>query len=117
MTTNHTPGPWSVGQYEASDAFKKIERHTAVVQCTANGNAGLLLAVTGPAGDERSEADARVMAAAPRLLETAKKAVETILEENDQLWAVPWAYQIVAQLLDVIEEVEPGYAEELDKAS
>ena len=63
----HTPGPWTVG--EAIETEYRQPFHAAVIQETPEGRMGCVIATTGPAGDQRSIADARLMSAAPELLD------------------------------------------------
>lgn len=55
------------GEYEATDSFRAIAKHT----CVARPD-GTLVAVTGPAGDDESAAFALLCAAAPELLEACR---------------------------------------------
>lgn len=50
--TKHTPTPWTIGVYDASEDFKSINTHVAV--CKPDGS---LLATCGPV-DAESKADA-----------------------------------------------------------
>lgn len=68
--SKHTPGPWEVGFYLTTEAFRAIMEHRAVMRPD-----GALLCVTGPSGDADSDADARLMAASPKLLEALKGLV------------------------------------------
>ena len=63
----HTPGPWHVGLYRASKAFRSIEVHIAVLRHNKH-----LLAISGPAGNVQAKEDAALMAAAPDLLEACE---------------------------------------------
>lgn len=70
--SQHTPGTWAVGVYEATDNFRSITQHA----CICDHDTLALIAVTGPATDKQSQADARLMAAAPDLL----AALEAVLQ-------------------------------------
>lgn len=59
-----TPGPWSVGVYDATEKFRSIEQHS----CVCDPETMALIAVTGPADDRQSQIDADLIAAAPDLL-------------------------------------------------
>lgn len=63
---------WEVGVYEPSDEFRRVSAHTAVMRA----DDCRLVAVTGPVGDAASEADARLMAAAPDMLAVLKELAE-----------------------------------------
>jgi hypothetical protein len=60
MTTQHTPGPWSIDPY------------LGVVAC------GRIIALTGVDAGFHRDANARLIAAAPDLLEVLKKSREGI---------------------------------------
>lgn len=61
--------PLAVGEYETTEGFRRHALHTAVCFADEGPEAGGLVAVTGPAGDEESGQYARLFAAAPDLLE------------------------------------------------
>lgn len=67
-------GEWTVGYYVPTAAFKAIPEHTAVMDVATQE----LVAITGPAGDPASEADARLFAAA-RTMQSALEAVSNQL--------------------------------------
>ena len=77
MDTKHTPGPWYAGLYDTSPNFLRVGKHMAV------GREGddMLIAVCGTPGFATSEADARLIAAAPDLLAACKAMLE--LTETD----------------------------------
>jgi hypothetical protein len=66
MSTKHTPGPW-----EIVPADKQIQIH-------AKGFKGSLALIDW--SDERANADARLIAAAPELLDQCKDALTFMLE-------------------------------------
>lgn len=63
-----TAGPWERGEYVATPAFRDIPLHVAVFR----PRDGLLIAVTGRAGDPKSEGDADLMAAAHELADAVR---------------------------------------------
>lgn len=65
MTTRHTPGPWTVGQ---------------VGQVMAGGH---VLADCYSCDDEQADVDARLMAAAPDLLEALKDIADDYTDRFD----------------------------------
>lgn len=65
-TAKHTPGPWFVPT-PARDAFGDYR-----IQSGKEGGYGVI-ATTNPAGIECPEANARLIAAAPALLEACKR--------------------------------------------
>ncbi len=70
----HTPGPWRIERYE--DGSKAIAPSEGFVVCT--------MAVVPP---ERIEANARLIAAAPELLDACKKlhdALSSFMEGTDE---------------------------------
>jgi len=90
----HTPGPW--------------EQHNLMVyECSC----GHTLAHLGGCTDPEAEANARLMAAAPDLLEFARYAIERIetlrgmtgyTEGDGDLWAGPWSWTVVDAAREVI---------------
>jgi type VI protein secretion system component VasF len=66
--SKHTPGPWTIGVYRTTAEFREHEEHVAVMKADDQ----MLLAITGPTLDAASVADARLIAAAPELLELLK---------------------------------------------
>ena len=69
--SQHTPGPWTVGVYDATENFRSITHHA----CVCDPDTMALIAVTGPATDEQSQHDANLIAAAPDLLEALQGLV------------------------------------------
>lgn len=65
--STHTPGPWSVGVYEATEGFRQIRQHA----CVCDPETLALIAVLGRAEDRQSQIDADLVAAAPDLLQAA----------------------------------------------
>lgn len=73
-TTKHTPGPWTLGNGEVRIRTEKNEqgRSILVAECYTTGNAGRY-----PKYEER-KANARLIAAAPELLEALKGVMNSI---------------------------------------
>ena len=70
----HTPGPWQPGYYQATEVFRGIDHHRVVI-----GTGNQVIALCGPAnGDEDTECDAHLIAAAPDLLIACKAAQERL---------------------------------------
>lgn len=70
--SNHTPGPWKIEDEEASGGWPIIASDGAdgyiyVAQCEWIGD-----------GDEQSKANARLIAAAPALLEACKEILRAL---------------------------------------
>lgn len=59
----HSKGPFAVGQYQPSPAFKAIESHS----CVTDAATGMLICLTGPADCRQSQVDADLFSAAPDL--------------------------------------------------
>jgi hypothetical protein len=79
MELKHTPGPWSLKDWTAHDQHGAIEAcGTQVVD--ANGH--LVSAATVEDPSEGEEANARLIAAAPELLEALKEARRAIGMHN-----------------------------------
>jgi len=97
-----------VGEYEATETFQSVPKHTAVMQRTPKSKTGLLIAVTGPAGDARALADALLMAAAPDLLKATLRAIEMLQDETrtrrDER-------EVLGELLDAVFLAEVGVFE------
>lgn len=70
MSAKHTPGPWEV--YETDDAFHSSAE---VGVCCANGERDVAYTLNGNNRDA-ARANARLIAAAPELLEHLKIAME-----------------------------------------
>ena len=70
----HTPGPWLVGlahtKEDGGDGYFEIEAPVLGVRSAASGDFGRVAVV-----EFATEADARLMAAAPELLEALKRLV------------------------------------------
>lgn len=110
----HTPGEWQAklhgdNTYTSGLVYRihswepRDERATYIADV-----------VVPPSGEQdEADANARLIAASPTLLRAAKKAIEVILEENDQVNGE--MFGVVSQLLDAIDLAEPGFSEALDK--
>lgn len=81
------PGTLTVGYYMPSPKFARITEHVAVMRATDDPFAWFdeLVAVTGPAGNPRSIAEAHLFAAAPDLLAACEMALGAWKEEFDRL--------------------------------
>lgn len=89
MNTKHTPGPWSYA-LEYGQNITELPRITTVARC-ANFVIGLSCEYPGgnyrdgdPSGDE--EADARLIAAAPELLEALKQCLGMLEQADCSTW-------------------------------
>lgn len=78
MTTQHTPGPWSVGQQEFSRHGVALEGNVHVIRM--HGACGAAIYSMGCEASE-TEATARLIAAAPALL----AALEGLLNVGDSV--------------------------------
>lgn len=74
-----TQAPLAVGYYQPGERFRAIPEHVCVLR-EDHPVGGTPVAVCGPSGDPASEADARLFAAAPDLLD-AVHGVETLYAE------------------------------------
>lgn len=74
--TKHTPGPWHVGERRADD-------NTLPISDLGNGAKGSALAYVSPRPfyADSQEANARLIAAAPEMLECLRKCVEFLEDE------------------------------------
>jgi hypothetical protein len=70
-TTQHTPGPWKIGVRGSRPTRPDIYT-----------DSGGVIASTEHASDEHSKANARLIAAAPELLEHLKRMVNISLHPN-----------------------------------
>lgn len=79
--SKHTPGPWTLGNGEVRIRTEKNEqgRSILVAECYTTGNAGRY-----PKYEER-KANARLIAAAPELLEALKKLLEAYKHDTSIL--------------------------------
>ena len=78
----HTPGPWLVGlahtKEDGGDGYFEIEAPVLGVRSEASGDFGRVAVV-----EFATEADARLMAAAPELLAALKRLVAGLNETTD----------------------------------
>lgn len=73
-TTNHTPGPWSNNKWNS-------EEH----QISANGGTIALISHSHSlVSESEADANARLIAAAPEMLEACKMALVQIQQDNDE---------------------------------
>lgn len=81
----HTPGPWVVERQQVNQMGTAIGEPIAVVGGPATGEkVGFVVGRTcdyGPHGDEQTAANARLIAAAPDLLEACKDALGAMVAE------------------------------------
>ncbi len=63
---------FAAGFYQATEAFRRIDEHAAVMDSHTNE----LIAVTGPASDPEAVAVARLFAAAPALLAAGRAVLD-----------------------------------------
>jgi hypothetical protein len=76
--SNHTPGPWAVGD-------RWGEQNGDAVFVSSGGFP--VCAITGYHGRETSEANARLIAAAPDLLVALKAALVFSTDDDGAVWA------------------------------
>lgn len=69
--TQHTPGPWFIAGDEIHDRETKYDEHGARIGETANS-----ICEMHPAPHGAGDANGRLIAAAPRLLETLRRFVD-----------------------------------------
>lgn len=74
MSAQHTPGPWHVGGSDKSTIYNKYG------QRIANSFEGVLVT---QASDETCQANARLIAAAPDLLELLQELVDGMTDVED----------------------------------
>ncbi len=104
-----TPGPWEVGYYTPTERFRATPEHVAVCRPDMS-----LVAVTGPTGCRQSEADARLMAAAPDLLAAIEQAASRCAAmQEGRYTGEPWSAEY---LLATYREIEDGLREAVAKA-
>lgn len=79
MTTQHTPGPWKVSQSASLSAGRPVKTRDgqAVALCPAAG-----LGLPFDQACDQADANARLIAAAPDLLEACKRALDIINKET-----------------------------------
>jgi hypothetical protein len=97
METEHTPGPWAVGQYTATESFKSIDNHT----CVCVPDTMLLIATCGPADDLKSQRDADVIAAAPDYYEACR-------DPKDDVSPLSWLASLLSSVEPHLERISGG---------
>lgn len=75
MKPKHTPGPWTIEQWSA---MQLEVAHGNLVVCGKDGKANAFLIGT----EKQQSANARLIAAAPELLE-AMKSVKVLMDERE----------------------------------
>ena len=80
MTIKHTPGPW----FTHREGFS-----TVYVEARIGGGLIQEVAACGPTaeGHEQQEANARLIAAAPDLLEALKWVQRAVVDDSPDMWA------------------------------
>jgi hypothetical protein len=83
----HTPGPWTLHKYHGHVAIKAQCGHEAIINAVGHscGSIGL---------HDEEQANARLIAAAPDLLEAAELACRALLKGNR-----PWLNTAVGEIL------------------
>lgn len=79
MISKHTPGPWESGSNPKADQFGS---NGIVVRPTGEFPHGLWIADCGFAHDEKAIANARLIAAAPEMLNTLKDVRAYLFEKR-----------------------------------
>lgn len=82
MTTKHTPGPWSVTKAKHGVDMS----HYVVALATPDRNDRALVVHAEQGDDGQGDANARLIAAAPELLEALEWALRA-MEARNPLWA------------------------------
>lgn len=75
----HTPGPWVT-----ADSFGPLKDGTSVQAAKGGEHAPLIASCTGSFGREGAQANARLIAAAPELLEALSLCVVAIQDEDPE---------------------------------
>lgn len=83
MTAQHTPGPWAIDR----DPRRGMSWNINIVD-KARGHAVCFMAHSGGKEPERDEANARLIAAAPELLEALQEMVDGDAEAIDEAKAL-----------------------------
>jgi hypothetical protein len=90
----HTPGPWTLHKYHGHVAIKAQCGHEAIINAAGHscGSIGL---------HDEEQANARLIAAAPDLLEAAELACRALLHEyiSDSKGNRPWLNTAVGEIL------------------
>lgn len=83
MTTNHTPGPWPIGEFEENGGYDCMTCGIQVGPIKLDGADYGQELLEEPTAEQfaRMYADAKLIGAAPELLE-ALKAVDNMLDEE-----------------------------------
>lgn len=86
MSAKHTPGPWSLAE-------SKVFMYQTLIM--ANGNSAPIATLYGSLTDCENGRNARLIAAAPDLLE-ALHAIVSSLSDNDEEGLIEHSEQIIA---------------------
>ncbi len=105
MSTKHTPGPWRIeSRFGFSDAPRDVIMADGVKRVA-------VVSQHGVANKEVAEANARLIAEAPRLLQTVENALLTLA-----IMKVPMETGNVATNEDLLKIMEDSFQEAIDKA-
>ena len=90
--TMHTPGPWFLGKIDR-------EAGTIAVDCIDKDGDEALMCIleTADGIDPEDEADARLIAAAPELLDALKRVTEQLDEAYGETYVVRQARAVIAK--------------------
>lgn len=108
----HTPGPWAVGVYESTDAFRSIAQHA----CVCDPETLALIAVTGRADDRQSQVDADLIAAAPELLAACKSALTAMRQMRDGQPAA-WAEMVTPEVATAWDSLKAAIAKATEECA
>jgi hypothetical protein len=88
MKTNHTPGPWGIAPgFESTSQYRNHWRVTAKSP-HVNGKMQTVCELNGPWDEENYKANAKLIAAAPELLEAAELAEAAWTGNGDMSTAI-----------------------------
>jgi hypothetical protein len=88
MSTQHTPGPWKFGSKAKSNFYKR----------NIAGADGYHVAAVSSRDDHEVDANARLISAAPELLEALKVARHMIIEDGTPIgWSVGRIDEVIAK--------------------
>jgi hypothetical protein len=90
MSTQHTPGPWKMGFNLTNEQAIIGKDGVVVADASWYGGSGCELSIDNPA-------DAKLIAAAPELLEALRQIVEQHGQWNNGIWAANIACAAIAK--------------------
>lgn len=112
--SKHTPGPWTVGAYQVTEAM--LSRmplgsvHVSVAQDVDSESAkGLLIAVCGDPHDDASHADARLMSAAPDMYEAIGRFRAIMSDEKVGLQIGGQTEDALVRLKEIFMQMELAF--------